>query len=172
MEKTNIGYKLFEENSDGKLFPLFIGKDREVQIGEWMHAEFIPTKGFAARGGWHIGEMPDAPWLRSADGEYHSRFKNGRRVWCEVEYNTTIDYNDHVETLNKKCINDGIPENGYYYFCECGKGIWSITSDIKVIRKLDEEERKEILKSIGHDEMKAFEPYRVAMEKRMKGKNK
>lgn len=165
--KTLKGYKLFEENSDGKLFPLFIGKGIESKIGEWMHAEFIPTKGFAARGGWHIGEMPDAPWLKSADGNYKSRFKNGRRVWCEIEYNATNDYNDYVYSLPKKCITDGIPENGFYFFREAGKGVWSITSDIKIIRKLSEDERQEILRSLDYNEAEAFLPYKSAMEKRM-----
>lgn len=166
--ETLKGYKLFEENPEGKLFPLFIGKNEETPMNEWIHAEFIPTKGFAARGGWHIGDIPDAPWLKSADGKYKSRWKTGRRVWCEVEYNATIDYNPYVETLPKKCITDGIPENGYYFFREVGKGVWSITSDIKVTRKLSEEERQGILLELGHNEAEAFEPYRIAMEKRMR----
>lgn len=167
---TKTGYKLFEENPDGKLFPLFIGKNEETVMNEWLHAEYIPTKGFATRGGWHIGEMPDAPWLKGADGEYHSRWKKGRRVWCEIEYNASIDYNDYVETLPKKCITDGIPENGFYFFREVGKGVWSITSDIKVVRKISEDERHAILESLGYDEAAAFAPYKAAMEKRMKAR--
>lgn len=165
--KTMLGYKLFEENSDGKLFPLFIGKNEETPMGEWIHAEFIPTKGFASRGGWHIGEMPDAPWLKAADGSYKSRWKTGRRVWCLIEYNATNDYNSYVENLPKKCITDGIPEDGFYFFREVGKGVWSITSDIKVIRKISEEERQQILENLGHNEAEAFAPYKRAMEKRM-----
>lgn len=172
MEKTLFGYKLFEENADGKLFPLFIGKNEETKIGEWIHAEYIPTKGFAARGGWHIGEYPDAPWLKAYDGTdtgcYKSRWKTGRRVWCLVEYNATIDYNPIVENLPKKCITDGIPENGYYFFREVGKGVWSITSDIKVVRKISEEERQEILQKNGIDEVENFAKYKAAMEKRMR----
>ena len=46
----NIGYKLFEmDKRDGKLYPLFIGKTEPFKINEWIHAEFIPTKGFAQR---------------------------------------------------------------------------------------------------------------------------
>ena len=167
MEKTLKAYKLFEENSDGKLFPLFIGKNQETSMNEWIHAEFIPTKGFACRGGWHLGNLPDAPWLKGVDGKYHSRWKTGRRVWCEVEYNATNDYNAYVETLPKKCIVDGVPENGFYFFREVGKGVWSISSDIKVLRKISEEERLEILEKNGYNEAEAFEPYRIAMEKRM-----
>lgn len=165
--KTMLGYKLFEENSDGKLFPLFIGKNEETPMNQWIHAEFIPTKGFASRGGWHIGEMPDAPWLKAADGSYKSRWKTGRRVWCLIEYNATNDYNSYVENLPKKCITDGIPEDGFYFFREVGKGVWSITSDIKVIRKISEEERQQILENLGYNEAEAFAPYKRAMEKRM-----
>lgn len=165
--KTMLGYKLFEENSDGKLFPLFIGKNEETPMNQWIHAEFIPTKGFASRGGWHIGEMPDAPWLKAADGSYKSRWKTGRRVWCLIEYNANNDYNSYVENLPKKCITDGIPEDGFYFFREVGKGVWSITSDIKVIRKISEEERQQILENLGYNEAEAFAPYKRAMEKRM-----
>jgi hypothetical protein len=154
-----IGYKLFEQDTrDGKLYPLFIGKKTETKIGEWIHAEFIPTKGFAQRGGWHIGtNVPSAPHLIGASGTYTSRRgKNFKRVWCEVEYNMNHDYNDYVQTLPKKCITDGIPEDGFYNFKEPNGAKWIITSDIKVIRIIPEEERLKILKSKGFDEQKAI----------------
>ena len=170
--KTMIGYKLFEENKDGELFPLFIGKNKKVPMNEWIHAEYLPTNGFACRGGWHIGEYPDAPWLKSYDGSdtgyYKPRWKNGRRVWCEVEYNATNDYNAEVENLPKKSFTDKIPEDGFYFFRESGKGVWSITSDIKVTRKLSEEERIKILKDNNIDEVENFKRYKQSFEKRMK----
>lgn len=131
----NIGYKLFEmDTRDGKLYPLFIGKNIPFAMNEWIHAEFIPTKGFACRGGIHIGaNLPSAPHLISADGTYHSkRGKNFKRVWAIVEYNNNNNYNDYVATLPKKCITDGIPENGYYNFKEANGSLWIITSDIKI----------------------------------------
>lgn len=66
------------------------------------------------------------------------------------------DYNDYVQTLPKKCITDGIPEDGFYNFKEPNGAKWIITSDIKVIRIIPEEERLEILKSKGFDEQKAI----------------
>lgn len=162
----NLGYKLLEMDSTGKLFPLFIGKNTETPVGVWLHAEYLPTKGFAARGGWHIGDIPDAPWLKAADGTYKPRWKHGKRVWCVVEYNDHHNYNEYVQTLPKKAITDGVPEDGFYFFREVGKGTWVITSDIKVLRVLTEEERREILKEAGHDEEAAFEPYRKTFEKR------
>ena len=154
----NIGYKLFEmDMRNGKLYPLFIGKTEETKIGEWVHAEFIPTKGFAVRSGWHLGLIPSAPHLIGADGTYKSkRGKNFERIWCVVEYNANHNYNDYVQTLPKKCITDGIPEDGYYNFKEANGALWIISSDIKIIRILTEEERYDILKSQGFDEQKAI----------------
>ena len=167
------GYKLFEMNSEGKLFPLFIGKSEETPIGEWVHANNIPTKGFANRPGWHIGaDVPDAPWLRGYNatdlGPYKSRFVKGKRVWCEVEYNASTDYSDVVKDLPKKCFVDKVPENGFYFFREVGKGTWVITSDIKIIRILSESERKEIMLAKGYDEKAAYKKYKETFEKRMK----
>lgn len=169
---TKTGYKLFEMNKEGKLFPLFIGKNRETPMNEWVPAEFIPTKGFAKRGGWHIGaNTPDSPWLKGYDGSdlgvYKSRFSKGKRVWCEVEYNATVDYNKEVECLPKKCFMDKIPENGFYFFREVGKGTWVITSEIKVNRIITEDERQEIMISKGYDEKAAYRKYKEAFEKRM-----
>ena len=167
--KTGIGYKLFEMNPDGKLFPLFIGKTKETELGKWIKAEYIPTKGFASRGGWHIGSIPSAPWLMSADGTYKSkRSKYWKRVWCEIEYNANHNYDNEVNTLPKKCFIDKCPEDGFYFFKETGNRVWVITSDIKVNKIITEEERKQILFTQGFNEVKEFEPYRIALEKRLK----
>ena len=170
---TRTGYKLFEMNKDGKLFPLFIGKSEETPMNKWVHADNIPTKGFAARPGWHIGETcPDAPWLKSYDGTdlgyYKSRFAKGKRVWCEVEYNASINYDDEVQKLPKKCFVDKIPENGFYFFREVGKGTWVITSNIKITRILTEEERQEIMLKKGYDEKEAFKKYKETFEKKIR----
>ncbi len=171
INKTKIGYKLFEEDENGILYPLFIGKNKPTPIGVWIESEYIPTKGFANRGGWHVGEMPDAPWLKGYNGSdigvYKSqRGKNFKRVWCLVEYNATHDYNEEVSNLKKKCFEDKCPENGFYFFAECGKGVWSISSDIRVLRKLNDDERTVILKKLNHDEVEAYKPYKKAFEKR------
>ena len=173
--KKNIGYKLMEMNAEGKLFPLFIGKNDEVKMNEWIPAEYIPTKGFAARGGWHLGLIPDAPWLKAYDGSdtgyYKPRWKHGKRVWVECEFNANTNYDAEVSILPKKCFVDKVPENGYYNFREFGKGVWIISSDIKMLRILTEEERQEILKREGYDEIEAFNKYKLTFEKRMKTMN-
>ena len=164
------GYKLFEQREDGKLFPLFIDKNTETAVNEWVSAEIIMDhKGFAHRPGWHIGaEMPSAPWLMSADGTYKSqRGKRFKRVWCEVEYVADIDYTEEVLQLHKKCFTDRLPDGGYYNFRESGNRLWIIADRIRITKIISEEERMEILKSMNYDEMEAFAPYKAAFEKRM-----
>ena len=165
------GYKLFEQREDGKLFPLFIDKNTETIMNEWIPAEIIMDhKGFAHRPGWHIGAiMPSAPWLMSADGTYKSqRGKRFKRVWCEVEYIADIDYTSEVEKLPKKCFTDRLPDGGYYNFRESGNRLWIIADRIRVTKIINEEERMEILKSMNYDEAEAFAPYKAVFEKRMR----
>ena len=166
---TQIGYKLFEMDTNNNLYPLFIDKRTAYPIGEWIQAENHPTKGYAKRPGLHVGQICSAPWLMSADGTYKSqRSKYWKRVWCEVEYNATVDYTSVVENLHKKCFTDYIPENGFYKFRETGcDRIWIITDRIRITKIINEEERMEILKSMNYDEAEAFAPYKAAFEKRM-----
>ena len=76
------------------------------------------------------------------------------------------DYNLEVSELNKKCFENKCPEDGFYFFAECGKGVWSITSDIRVIKILTEEERQKILSEMNYDEIATYKPYKEAFEKR------
>lgn len=169
--KTSTGFKLFEMNENGQLFPLFIGKTKETPVNEWVPAEIIMDhKGFSHRPGWHIGTaMPTAPWLMSADGTYKSqRGKKFKRVWCEVEYATDVDYTDVVAQLPKKCFTDRLPDGGFYNFRESGDRLWVIADRIKVSRIISEDERARMLSEMGYNEDEAFEPYKKAFEKRMK----
>ena len=68
-------WKLFRVMNDGSIKPLFIGKTNALQVGEWMDAEDIPTKGFAHRPGWHCTMKPHAPHLKDT---------GNRRIWLEV----------------------------------------------------------------------------------------
>lgn len=165
------GYKLFEMRDDGKLFPLFIGKTKETPMNEWVMAEIVMEhKGFSHRPGWHLGaQLPSAPWLMGADGTYKSqRGKRFRRVWCEVEYIADIDYTEIVQALPKKCFVDRLPDNGFYNFKESGDRLWIIADRIKIVRILEENERRQMLYSMGYDEDAAFEPYKKRFENRLK----
>lgn len=163
-------WKLFEQDPMGNLYPLFLDKDTIYPVGEWIKAGIHYGNKFAPRPGLHCGIIPSAPWLMSyglnGEGYYKGRRKGWARVWVEVEFNCTIDYNDEVSKLKKKCFEDKIPENGWYFFKEYGKATWIITDRIKILRVIDEEERQEILKAVGYDEEKEWIPYKIGIEKR------
>lgn len=129
------------------------------------------TKGFSKRHGWHVGDIPDAPWLKAYDGSdkgfYRSRYAKERRIWYLVEYNATVDYNDIVKDRPSKCLEYEVPDNGYYMFREIGRRVWSISSDLKVVRLMDEDERQSILKDLDYDEVEEYRRYKDAMEKRL-----
>lgn len=170
--KTKFGYKLFETKDGKTLLPLFIDKNEVTPIGEWVDAKNVDNHpGFSHRPGWHVcsdTSVPDAPWLKDANGNYKSRFKHGARVWCLVEYDVTVDYNDEVAQLPEKCFKNHVPANGFYNFKESKGRDWVITGAIKVVRILTEEERQNILTSRNYNENDAFAPYKAAFEKRMK----
>lgn len=172
-KKIGIGYKLLEMNEHGQIFPLFIGKSKETPMKEWIPAENIPTKGYGNRPGWHCSmDTPDAPWLRGYDGSdlgpYRSRFKNGKRVWCEVFYDMTNDYREEALKQPKKYFEDKIPEDGFYWFKEGARATWVITGAIMINRVLTDEEVDQILDAQGHDKVKAYANYKRAFEKRQR----
>ena len=166
---TSKGFKLFEMDTEGNLYPLFIDKQSVIPIGEWIEAKICPTKRFAVRPGFHLGLTVDAPWLKDANGQYKGRRKGWRRVWAECEYVSENNYDEIVAELPNKCFTDRLPTNGFYRFKESGVDRWWIICDkIKVIRILSEDDRKQILDSQGYDEEAAFLPYKKSFEKRMK----
>lgn len=88
---------------DGNAYPLFIDKKKPFLIGEWMHAEYHPTKGFAPRslgkdadgneiGGWHCCYKPEAPHIadKLASGEV--------RVWMKCEAKGKMQKYDRPES--------------------------------------------------------------------------
>lgn len=74
-----IAYKLVRRGRDGNLYPLFINRKRPYVFGEHRIAEYIPTKGFAPRLGFHCCFTPYAPHLKQ-------NLKSGeKRVWIECD---------------------------------------------------------------------------------------
>ena len=69
-----IAYKLVKLRKNGTLGSLFIGASNVLPIGEWMYSEYIPTKGYSPRQGFHCTLKPEAPHLS----------KKGR-VWVKVK---------------------------------------------------------------------------------------
>ena len=166
--KINKGFKLFEMDDKGNLHALFIDKYTIMPVNSWIKAGIFPTKGFSIRPGFHIGEIPSAPWLMSANGTYKSqRSKKWKRVWAEVEYVANYDYTKAVQDAPGKCMKDQLPLNGYYFFRESGVGrIWIIADQMKITRVLSEEERQNILREMNYNEEHAFEPYKKRFENR------
>lgn len=164
------GYKLFEQDPQGNLYALFIDKKTVMPMDTWIPAKNHPTKGFSVRPGIHLGEIPSAPWLMSADGTYKSqRGKYWKRVWGEVWFNADIDYTPFVQQLPQKCFVDKIPEGGFYKFKEAGLNrIWFICDRMKITRLLSEEERMQILADMQYNEAEVAKPYIDAIKKRMK----
>ena len=171
--KINKGFKCFEMDTNGNLYALFIDKNTAMPVGEWINAGVHETKGFSFRPGFHIGEVPDCPWLKAYDGSdigyYKGRRKGWKRVFAEVEYVANNDYTEIVKYMPKKCMMGQLPKNGFYFFRETGcDRIWVICDKMKINHILTEEERQKILKDMNYDEVKAFAPYKANFEKRMK----
>ena len=130
-KKVVKAYKMFrtKKGEPGKLFPLFIGNNKETPIGQWIDAEHIPTKGFAERSGWHVGVMPDASHLMKKDGTMADD-----RVWAEVEIPADRDWQSVASASKTEDIRGQIPEGGHYRFPRPAHqgGEWRIAGAIKV----------------------------------------
>jgi hypothetical protein len=147
-QKTVKAYKLFRtlKSRPGELFPLFIGKNESVPVGEWMPAKFIPTKGFAERPGWHAGVLPNAPHLLSKDGTMAPD-----RVWAEVEIPADADWQSRADATPTGDIKSEVPAGGYYTFKRPGLqgGSWIIGGALKVNRILSQPEVDKIMSEAG-----------------------
>lgn len=135
-------YKLFRLGSDGKLYPLFISKRTPTPIGVWLEARFLPTEGYAPRGGWHSGLLPIAEHLKKKDGTF-----SDNRVWAECEVPADVDWQKVVNRNKTKDLQNQIPEGGYYKFPRPFNqgGLWIISGAIKVNRILSWEEVDKII---------------------------
>jgi len=148
-KKSVKAYKLFRtlKSKPGELFPLFIGKTKPVAVGKWVDGEFIPTKGFAQRPGWHAGALPIAPHLRQkATGKIAPD-----RVWAEVEMPADKDWQQTADQSPTRDIRDQIPEDGHYRFktSKLQGGAWMIGGGVKVNRILTDSEVAQVLREAG-----------------------
>lgn len=147
------GYKLLEMDvRTGRLYPLFIGKDKATEPGTWLPAEDLPAKGFAHRPGWHVNvSAPFAPQLLDRSGRYASRRgSHFRRVWCEVFYAKDIDYSAELRRTGARDLGNRIPENGCYPYAG-PNGTWMISGALFIDRILDDREVQSILEDAGID---------------------
>lgn len=148
--KTITAYKLFRtlKTRPGELFPLFIGKSVAVPRNEWMEAQFIPTKGFAHRPGWHAGILPIAPHLRTRDDRIQPN-----RVWAEVSMPADEDWQRIADSSPTRDIRDHVPTAGHYRFrtSKLQGGAWLIGGAIRVERVLQDNDVCDILIAAGFD---------------------
>ena len=144
-KKTKKAYKLFRQK-EGKLYPLFVGKEEEIPIGKWVKAGIgEQTKAgkvksslgeLAFRPGFHSGELPRAPHIGGKiDPETGQRTKKitkpnireDNQVWAEVEVADDVDWqkiaNERAArkkdgTINVKTahITDQLPSKGNYKY--------------------------------------------------------
>jgi hypothetical protein len=157
-KQTVTAYKLFRTNPrmPGKLFPLFIGRNEPVPEGEWVVAEYKPTKGYAERPGWHAGVLPTAPHLRSQDG-----FMAQDRVWAEVELPADTDWQPEADSSKTRDIRGKVPSGGYYRFKtnKMQGGAWMIGGALRVKRVLTDADVREILTSAGETDAASKEQH-------------
>lgn len=153
-------YKLFRLRN-GKLFPLYVFANEEVEIGKWLDAKVgdkadethVKSRlgALSLRPGWHSTTLPWTDWIgkRDSDGKLMQRKDT---VWCECE----------VEDKEVKCEQRygfrSLNFNGYYLFKTNSKqqNPWIISTSIKVNRILDNAEVAEICLSKG------IQPQKVA----------
>lgn len=156
-----ITYKLFRIKN-GKLYPLYVEADREMEIGKWLEAgcgqkvdaTHVKAKGcggkLSLRPGFHSTSIPFTDWIgeKQADGTLAQRKDT---VWCECEIN-----GEQIECTER----NGFPElhDGWYYFRTNSKqkDPWIISSRIRINRILSREEVGMICRRNG------IEPQRVA----------
>jgi hypothetical protein len=174
--KTMKAYKLLRQKKDGRLFPLYVKRNQETPIGEWIKAEEGELQengkvkaslgnGLCFRPGWHLALIPFADWIgeKQPDGTLARRKNN---VWCEVEYPVDICYGPEARENGwragkwapQRAYLKHIPEGGYYKFrTQAVADEWIIAGAMKITRVLSDEEVAEICRENGVEPQKVAE---------------
>lgn len=159
-----IAYKLFKIDQAGNLHPLYINTTQIIPIGVHLVAsegEKTPDGKvrsklgkLAYRPGWHLTEIPFADHIGKKVPGYKGLLQKKDTVWCEVEYDDTIDYNDEARaasTIKRDQCLKKIPANGYYWYTTNAnaKVRWLISGGITVKRILNHAEVTQLCNSHG-----------------------
>ena len=147
-------YKLFKIKN-GKLFPLYVEADREMELGKWLKAQIgeladdthVKAAGcggrLSLRPGFHSTTVPFTDWIgkKMPDGKLVQRSDS---VWCECEIR------GKEVTVGERNGSRQIIE-GYYKFRTKSKqkDPWLISSEIKINRILSQDEVKAICRAKG-----------------------
>ena len=142
-----ITYKLFRIKK-GKLYPLFVDANAEMQLNTWLHAKVgdlydathVKSKlgALSLRPGFHSTKVPFTDWIgkKGKDGKLYQKPDT---VWCECEVS-----GDEVVVANKNGLRT-LP-NGWYYFKTKAKQPfpWIISDCICIKRILTYDEVEKI----------------------------
>lgn len=146
-------YKLFRVRN-GKLYPLYVGADKEVKMGEWLRAEsgekadetHVKSKlgKLSLRPGWHSTHIPFTDWIGK-------RMPNGTlaqkpdTVWCECEVR-----GEEIECSSRYGFRE-LQKNKWYYFKTNAKqkDPWIISDWIKINKILSRNEVVQICDANG-----------------------
>ena len=145
-----LTYKLFRIK-DGKLFPLFVERSREMQMGVWHEAGIGPLVDethvksslgpLALRPGFHSTEVPFTDWIGKRQGNKLVQRKD--TVWCECEV-------DGDEVSAPKGGLRTIPLGFYYFRTKPNQPFpWIISKRIRINRILMHDEVERICRQHG-----------------------
>jgi len=148
-------YKLFRVRN-GKLFPLYVEANREMEVGKWLRSgcgakvddTHVKASGcggkLSLRSGFHSTKIPFTDWIgkKSEDGTLLQREDT---VWCECEVK-----GNEVESPGRYGYRE-IPKNKWYYFRTNSKqkDPWIISDWLKINRILNHDEVKNICAANG-----------------------
>lgn len=149
-------YKLFRIKN-GKLYPLYVNADVEMQIGKWLTAEVgdkvddthVKAKGcggkLSLRPGFHSTNIPFTNWIgkKQEDGTLAQRKDT---VWCECEVS-----GNQIEVTSRNGSRELL--DGWYYFKTNSKqkDPWIISNKLKIIKILSNEDVTKICHENGID---------------------
>jgi hypothetical protein len=175
-QKTVKAYKLFRTNPSkpGELFPLFVNADKSVDTGKWVDAEVGPLNeggkvkskigALAFRPGWHAGDYIAATHIggKSTPDLKKPDYRPADQVWAEVEMPDDVNWQDIAEQrarikkdgnmdVKTAHITDQVPQGGFYRYKTNPnmQGNWMIGGSMKVNKKLEAEEAKQVQAETG-----------------------
>ena len=146
-------YKLFRIKK-GKLFPLYVEANREMEVGKWLRAEsgekadetHVKSKlgALSLRPGFHSTHIPFTDWIgkKMPDGTLAQRPDT---VWCECEVK-----GDEIECKDRYGFRE-LQRDKWYYFRTNSKqkDPWIISDWLKINKILSRNEVFQICKANG-----------------------
>ena len=146
-------YKLFRFKS-GKLFPLYVFANEEVEIGKWLDAKVgdkadethVKSRlgALSLRPGWHSTTLPFTDWIgqKMPDGTLAQRPDT---VWCECEVK-----GEEIECKDRYGFRE-LQRDKWYYFRTNSKqkDPWIISDWLKINKILSRNEVVQICEANG-----------------------